>query len=187
LGKNVNVGGWLARTAFLALPVLLATLLFCSTPRAQSQAQIVPEGLRPELRPFSFFFGQWDCAGEFSATMKPTAARVSASPDLDGSLLVLRWDDKPPGVFHALELWGYDKANRQFTNFIHDNFGGARLFQSPGWDGDTLIWTGGAVGAAQPKERFVIERKSATSFVISWQVRDPVSGWKTGDQLTCHT
>jgi hypothetical protein len=177
----------LGRGVILFAVVLVAALVLPSSPRAQSPAQPASEALKPALQPFSFFLGQWDCAGEFTATKKPTAARVAVSPDLDGSWLAFRWDDKTPGLFHALELWGYDKDNRQFTNSIYDNFGGGRLFKSPGWDGDTFIWTSNALAGSAPKERFVIERKSSTSFVISWQVRGPVTDWTTGDQLTCHS
>jgi hypothetical protein len=81
----------------------------------------------------------------------------------------------------------FDKAANRFTNFIHDNFGGVRLFNSSGWDGDTLTWTGDAL--ANPPaatQRFVIESKSPKEFVISWEVRKPQADWVVGDRLTCH-
>jgi hypothetical protein len=72
----------------------------------------------------------------------------------------------------ALELWGFDKTAKHFTNFTHDNLGGVRLFDSPGWDGDTLIWTGDALTTPITfSQRFVIERKPNKHFIISWQVR----------------
>jgi hypothetical protein len=143
--------------------------------------------VKAEIEPLSFFIGQWNCEGEFVASKKPIASHIAVVPDLDGSWLTFRWDDKTPNQFHALELWGFDKTTKHFTNFIHDNFGGARLFDSPGWDGDTLIWTGDVLASPSAlNQRFVIERKPLTrEFVISWQVRKPDADWTTGDRLTC--
>lgn len=176
----------LFRSGFLSLLAVLAVLFFTG-PRAipQSSTTPAPGALKPELQPLSFFIGQWDCAGEFTASKKPISSHISISSDLDGSWLAFRWDDNAPSVFHALELWGFDKSAHHFTNFIHDNFGGVRLFTSPGWDADTFIWTGDALANSPASQRFVIERKSK-DFVITWQVRKPQSDWATGDSLTCH-
>lgn len=48
---------------------------------------------------------------------------------MDGSWIAFRWDELAPNPFHALELWGFDKTAKQFTDFIHSNFGGVRLFK----------------------------------------------------------
>ena len=93
--------------------------------------------LKTEIEPLAFFVGQWSCDGEFTASKKPISSHIAAAPDLDGAWLALRWDDNDPNVFHALELWGFDKTAKRFTNHTHDNFGGVRFFNSPGWDGDT--------------------------------------------------
>jgi len=154
----------------------------------QAQAPAPPTGLalKSEIEPLSFFVGQWTCAGEFVASRKLISSRIAVAPDLDGYWLVFRWDDNAPNQFHALELWGFDKAAKHFTNFTHDNFGGVRLFNSPGWDGDTLIWTGDALTTPPTlNQRFVIERKPPKEFVISWQMRKPEADWATGDRLTC--
>lgn len=168
------------------LVFLFASLLAARGMRAQATASDSSSVLKAELQPLSFFLGEWNCEGEFVASKKTIASHIAIAPDLEGSWLVFRWDDKAPNRFHALELWGFDKAANHFTNFIHDNFGGARLFNSPGWDGDTLIWTGNLLaGLPTLDERFVIERKSLKEFVISWDVRKPQADWTTGDRLTC--
>jgi hypothetical protein len=177
----------LFRAGFLSL-LMVSSALLSAVPRASSQspASTASNDVRPELQPLSFFIGHWDCSGEFTASKKQISSRITISPDLDGSWLAFRWDDNAPNVFHALELWGFDKSAHHFTNFIHDNFGGVRLFTSPGWDADTFIWTGDAL--ANPptaNQRFVIERKPPSKFVITWQVRKPQSDWVTGDSLTC--
>lgn len=169
------------------LPVISA--LFCIVaiaPALNGQSQTPSSVLKPELQPLSYFIGQWSCQGEFVATKKPISSRVSVSSDLDGSWLAFRWDDNAPNVFHALELWGFDKSANHFMNFIHDNFGGVRLFTAPGWGGETLTWTGNALPHPSLGERFVIERNSPKQFVISWEVHKPqAQQWTVGDRLTC--
>ena len=166
----------------------LVGALFIVAPRMRGQAggSAASSALKPEMQPLAFFIGEWDCEGEFIASKKPIAAHISTAPDLDGSLIAFRWTDQAPSTFHALELFGYDKAAKHFTNFIHDNFGGVRLFDSPGWEADTLTWTGNMLSAsAAPSERFVIERKSAKEFVITWETRKVGADWTAGDRLTC--
>jgi hypothetical protein len=178
------------RVSMAALAPLLATAIIWifAVPPLQSQAPAPANSvaLKPEMQPLSFFLGEWKCDGEFIASKKPIAAHISTTPDLDGSWIAFRWTDQSPSTFHALELFGYDKTAHQFTNFIHDNFGGVRLFNSPGWEADTFSWTGNAlVPPSAPSERFVIERKSAKEFVITWETRKPAADWTAGDRLIC--
>jgi hypothetical protein len=147
-------------------------------------AEAVREFQAP-LEPLAFFVGSWECAGEFTASKKPVAAHLGVSADLEGAWLSLRWDDRAPGQFHALELWGFDAAAKRFVNLIFDNFGGVRRFSSPGWGGSSLVWTAEAASGAVPGERFVFERKTDRQLTVTWQVRKLGADWTTGDQLTC--
>jgi hypothetical protein len=167
----------------VALFTLLVLVALAPQMRSQTPASSAPPTLKPDMQPLAFFLGEWNCEGEFIASKKPISAHISTTPDLDGSWIAFRWTDREPSPFHALELFGYDQTAKHFTNFIHDNFGGVRLFNSPGWEADTLTWTGNALAA--PSERFVVERKSAKEFVITWEVRRPQSEWAAGDRLTC--
>jgi hypothetical protein len=170
----------------IALAVVPVSLLVSSGIRAQSSAADSSIALKAELQPLTFFVGQWNCKGEFIASKKTISAHIAVAADLDGSWLTVRWDDNAPNHFHAMELWGFDKTANHFTNFIYDNFSGVRLFHSRGWEGDTLTWTGNML-AATPSldERFVIERKSATEFVIAYDVRKSQTDWLAADRLTC--
>jgi hypothetical protein len=159
-------------------------------PTTGSSQATPPSALKGELQPLSFFVGHWACEGEFIASKKPTAAYVDVTSDLDGQWLMFRWDDKAPGKFHAVEFWGYNKGEKHFSNFIYDNYGGVRLFESKAVDGETLIWVGDMLPAtsgaeAQINQRFVLERKTAKSFVISYDTHKPQADWVTMDRLTC--
>jgi hypothetical protein len=171
---------------FAALFTLLVLVVLARQMKGQTPAPGAPRALKPEIQPLAYFLGKWNCDGEFIASKKPIAAHISTTPDLDGSWIAFRWTDREPSPFHALELFGFDKAANHFTNFIHDNFGGVRLFNSPGWEADMLTWTGNLLAApAPPNERFVIERKSAKEFAITWETRKPQADWAAGDRLTC--
>jgi hypothetical protein len=173
--------------ALAVLAALLLAIFMGATPtNSQTPAPSAPAALKPEIQPLAYFLGEWNCEGEFTASKKPIAAHISTTPDLDGAWIAFRWTDRAPSQFHALELFGYDKTAKHFTNFIHDNFGGVRMFNSSGWEADTLTWTGNALAApAPPNERFVVERKSAKEFVITWETRKPDAEWKSGDRLIC--
>ncbi len=174
--------------AAFATSLTLLLMLVVATSKSNSQTTVSGAAamLKPDMYPLAFFLGEWNCEGEFIASKKPIAAHISTTPDLDGSWIAFRWTDRDPSPFHALELFGYDKTTHHFTNFIHDNFGGVRMFNSPGWEADTLTWTGNALAtSAPPSERFVIERKSAKEFVITWETRKTQADWTPGDRLTC--
>jgi hypothetical protein len=145
-----------------------------------------PNTLADELQPLAYFQGLWTCQGVFPSSGKPIASNLDFSSGLEGAWLAVQSDDVPPNRFHARELWGYDKNAKRFRNFIFDNFGGARLFTSPGWDGDKLVWTGDAFASADaPAQRFIFQKSSPQEFAVSWEVRKPQADWAVGDRLTC--
>jgi hypothetical protein len=151
-------------------------------PRATS----APNTLADELQPLAYFQGSWTCEGVFPSSGKPIASNLDFSSVLEGAWLAVQSDDAPPNRFHARELWGYDKNAKRFRNFIFDNFGGARLFSSPGWDGDKLVWTGDAFANTDPPtQHFIFQKTSPQEFVVSWEVRKPPANWAVGDRLTC--
>jgi hypothetical protein len=186
--------GHRSSTKLAVLLECIAALLLAVAPALNAQSQQPSSTLKPELQSLSYFLGQWSCDGEFPSSHKPISSRIVFSPELDGSWLSFRWDDNPPSQFHALELWGFDKTAKHFTNSIYDNFGGARIFHSAGWVADELTWGPRDLPANAPvsSERFVIDRKSTKEFVISWEIvpksqaqQQQQQQWVVGDRLTC--
>jgi hypothetical protein len=176
------------KTSVSVLFLLAATL--CASPlskflAAQDATTGGPAHLKNELSSLQFFSGSWGCKGTFPASGKTIESHITFTPDLDGAWLSMRHDDIPPNRFHALELWGWDAKQSQFSATIFDNFGGARHFTSPGFQDQTLTWNADTVApSTTPAERFVFRKDSATQFTVNWEVnRD--SAWKIGDTLTC--
>jgi hypothetical protein len=141
---------------------------------AGAQAQTAAASLR-------VFEGRWDCTGAF-ASGKPTAAILSASWDAPAQALVLRHDDKPPGGFHALELWGAHGA-AGFRASISDAYSGIRWLDSPGWADDRLTWT--RTEAGRPAEQFVFSRPRDGTFTVEWSPANKAGVLVPGDTLTC--
>lgn len=129
------------------------------------------------------FAGRWSCAGSF-ANGQPTGADIVANWDAPSQSLVVRQDDKPPGLFHAIELWGV-VAGEGFRAAIADPDGGMRWLESPGWANDKLTWT--RYEAARPIERFIFSRPNERGFFIEWWPAGKGGVFALGDRLVCKT
>lgn len=136
------------------------------------------------MRSLSFFEGRWSCAGKFVQNGKPIASTQVFTADLAGNWLAMRHDDTHPDIFHALELWGYDKNSKAFNGYVFDNFSGIRHYTSPGWKGDRLIWTN-AGPAASAANRFVFERNGNARYQVTYAVNPKGKQWAVVDTLSC--
>jgi len=145
-----------------------------------------PSGLKPELAGLSFFEGSWDCNGKFLKNDKKISSDMTFRPDLEGSWLMLRHDDRAPNQFHAVEFWGFDKPSDRFVAVVTDNFGSVRMFTSPGWQQDRLEWTGDLLTPdKKANQRFLFERKGAREFVMTFELSKEQSDWQPIDTLIC--
>jgi len=80
----------------------------------------------------------------------------------------------------------FDKTANRFVAVIADNFGGMRMFSSPGWEADRLTWTS-EVQSSKGKEtqHFLFEKKSPHVYVVTYEVSRVEGQWKAVDTLTC--
>src|SRR5277367_1213224 len=162
-----------------AMPELLTRQSAAGTPSAVVK-------LKPEVEALASFEGKWSCKGVFTSNGKSIESQIVFAPDLEGAWLSVRHDDLPPNRFHAAEYWGFDPAEKQFTAFVFDNFGGVRKFSSPGWADDKLIWLGEVSKTDPPAvQRFVYKRDNPSQFVVNWEVKKGSADWAIGDTLTC--
>jgi hypothetical protein len=142
--------------------------------------------LKPELISLTFFQGVWSCDGKFSKDDRKISSDMTFQPDLEGAWIMVRHDDRPPNRFHAVEFWGFDKTTGRFVAVINDSFGSTRMFTSPGWQGDRLIWDGDALTPEKkPQQHFLFEKKGPHEFVVTFELSREEGGWKPIDVLTC--
>lgn len=141
--------------------------------------------LKPELADFQLFLGAWQCSGEFTRNHASIDSKIVFSPDLEGAWMKARHEDAPPNRYKSDEMWGYDKAGKQFVAVIEDNFGGVRWFTSPGWVGGAMTWTGDSVTSeGKASQRFVYEKAEGDKLRVKWEVNDH-GNWRKGDELLC--
>ena len=137
-------------------------------------------GTPPGISSLSYFLGTWNCQGIFPSNGKKIASTIRFA--IDGASLVKHHDDLPPNLYHAIELWGYSPADRQFNAVIEDNFGGTRDFSSTGWTNNSITWT--SKPQVVPRQEFAYTKLSDASFRLDWQVFKN-GGYVVGDTLTC--
>jgi hypothetical protein len=186
--------GWCAKALVVAcLWCAPAQVIGRAEPQPGKTAQVAASALtsaepklKKELESLQGLAGVWHCQGVFPASGKKIESQIAFTPDLEGAWLVMRHDDMPPNLFHALEMWGFDKDAKQFVAFIYDNFGGVRKFTSAGWEEQKLIWMGETSAATPPlTERFVFKRDSPEQLVVNWEVKKGTADWTVGDTLAC--
>jgi hypothetical protein len=155
------------------LPLGVSLLLF-----GQTKPVIDPELVR-------FFSGAWACAGEF-ASGKKVEADLTFSPELDGTWLLYRHSDRPPGRFKSISMWGVDQASGRLISSAQDSSGGTRLFTSQGWKKDSVTFESAPILDRPPlKERFRYERQASDRFKMTYEVGSDDGHWKLGDYLVC--
>jgi hypothetical protein len=134
----------------------------------------------------AYFSGSWRCDGAF-ANGKPVYQSMEFHETLDGTWLSAAHDDRPPGTFHDLALWGLGSGG-VLVAYIADNQGGMRRFvAAEGWMQDHIAFVRDTTFANYGRygERFTYERKSDSTFTMKYAtVRDTVP-WHEGDHVTC--
>ena len=149
--------------------VSAAVLLFV----ASAVLAQLPTKPAPELSQLKYFAGSWTCAGDAPASPFGPAHKTKSSlmlkSDLDGfwydgMMTEMKTASNTHPVKGMLHL-GYDSTAKQYVLVWLDNFGSWATEMSPGWQGDTMVWTGEqmALGEkATARDTFV--KKSDTEY-----------------------
>ena len=107
----------------------------------------------PEMENLKWFAGSWSCSGNspespFGPAHK-TQSTISLKRDLDGfwydgMMTEMKTASNPHPVKGMLHL-GYDSGSKQYVQVWVDNTGSWSNEMSPGWEGDTMTFTGDQV------------------------------------------
>jgi hypothetical protein len=142
----------------------------------------LPEQLALE----KWFVGNWNCVGKQHASpMSPAVSftdKFSFKMVLDGSWLTYHIDQiqGPHKGKRTLIGWGTWDANAKLHIRRDMNLGGSRLdMTTPGWDGDTLVFTGNMIAGDEKlsvKQTFKMESDSAydSALVVTGAEGNPV-------------
>jgi hypothetical protein len=133
-----------------AAPSPSPTATPAATAPANAAASPTPAALPPELAELRLFLGTWRCLGTVPATAlgpaRKTDAIAKVTASLDGAWTEFRYEQRKtpenPMPLKLTMLWGYDRPAKQFHRVAHSNLGTWDMGTSPGWQQDTLVWTG---------------------------------------------
>ncbi len=123
--------------------MLLSLLLTVVLAQASAAPTPVPNP-KPDLSAVMYFTGTWTCQQPLRGKVRPDTSTTTM--DLND-----RWirtnDVAPPfDQYRAVPVnqtsyTTYDPTAKRYVNINVDDFGGYGLAYSPGWTGNTLVWT----------------------------------------------
>jgi hypothetical protein len=100
---------------------------------------------KPNFSSMMFLTGTWTCTQQLRGKQRPDTSTTTIS--MDGMWMVSQ-DSAPP--FDQYRTWtlngtgytGYDSTLKQWVTLGVDSGGGYGMQSSPGWQGNTITWTG---------------------------------------------
>ena len=149
---------------------------------------------QPTLQDLQPFVGTLTCTGTaFASEMGPEHASrgtVTSKWVLNNKWLEVRYSEtktsKNPQPFSVVAYWGYDAQTKKIVALSADNFGGYATQDSPGWNGDDLVFTGAShMGAMTMQGRDTFTRKGKNQLGHMGEVQDASGNWKKTDEETC--
>jgi hypothetical protein len=135
----------------------------------------------------SYFAGKWDGTGTLTRTGASLASTSEMEAVDDGGALLIRHAEKPPATSNFTALMSMDSNSGDVVLLMTTNRdSGARLFRSPGWQGDSIQFTADKnLHAWFASERITFTRLTPTSYHAQYEMsRDNGQTWRTGDEQT---
>jgi hypothetical protein len=158
------------------LVICAAVFLLVATSAA---AQEGPPKPAPELANLKFFAGSWTCSGDSPAgpfgPAHKTQSTVTLKSDLDGfwyagTMTEMKTASNPHPVKGMLHL-GDDTGEKQFVQVWVDNTGSRSVQMSPGWEGDSISFTGEQVVMGEKATaKDTITKKGAREFTHKFEL-----------------
>ena len=173
------------KTTLVSAAVLL---LVASAALAQSAPKPAPE-----MSNIKYFSGSWTCSGDAPASPFGPAHKTKSSMTLksdldgfwyDGMMTEMKTASNTHPVKGMMHV-GYDSAAKQYVMVWLDNFGSWATEMSPGWQGDTMVWTGDQMlmgEKAAAKDTMV--KKSDTEYTHKFELQTK-GQWGTIVDETC--
>jgi uncharacterized protein DUF1579 len=133
----------------------------------------------PEMSQLKYFAGSWSCSGDAPASPFGPAHKTKSSLMLkldldgfwyDGMMTEMKTASNTHPVKGMLHL-GYDATSKQFVQVWVDNTGAWATQMSPGWQGNTIVFTGDQVVMGEKlTARDTLARKSDTEFTHKFEL-----------------
>ena len=146
-----------------------------------------------EMSQVKYFAGSWSCSGDAPAgpfgPAHKTKSSLALKSDLDGfwysgMMTEMKTASNTQPVKGMLHV-GYEPAGKQYVMVWVDNFGSWSTEMSPGWQGDTMVWTGDTMAMGEKagaRDTFV--KKSDSEFTHKFEL-NMKGQWATIVDETC--
>jgi hypothetical protein len=144
------------RLVVLALVLLGISLASAILARADSAPA------KPDLSSMQFMVGTWNCVSTVSKTTFTSAVTTSLDPShywIITKMIERTSGSARPNSVHQMVTYSGD-MNR-WVSIVTDDGGNFDVETSPGWKGDTLVWTNALIGG--PATTSEVERKVSDS------------------------
>lgn len=112
---------------------------------AQTESTPIPTGPKTDLSRMQFLTGTWNCSILSSRRPGPYTTTQVGSISPDGHWLVTKTTVHKaswiPASFTGEDHMTYDRSTSRWVDLATDQTGGYDLSTSPGWTGNTIVWT----------------------------------------------
>jgi hypothetical protein len=147
----------------------------------------------PEMANVKYFAGTWKCSGDAPASpfgpAHKTQSTTTLKLDLDGfwyaGMMTEMKTASNPHPVKGMAHVGYDASAKQYVVVWLDNFGSWATEMSPGWQGDTMVFTGDQMlmgEKATARDTFV--KKSDNEYTHKFELQTK-GQWGTIVDETC--
>ncbi len=125
---------------------LAAVILAFAIPAfAQVESTPVPTTPKPDFSKMAFLSGKWTCSVLSSRRPGPYVTTSTATMSPSGYWLVttttIHKNSWIPTSFTSTDRLTYDPSTSRWVDVTLDDQGGYDLSSSPGWNGNTIVWT----------------------------------------------
>jgi hypothetical protein len=109
------------------------------------EATPIPRDVRPDFSAMTFALGTWHCVVDSSRRPRPFSTTATTALSRDGYWMVTRtltgkvpWN---PIAITNTDYVTYDRTTSRWVDISMDDYGAYDVSASPGWSGNTLVWT----------------------------------------------
>ena len=139
----MRFGSFRFAAALIVASLALGSAAFAdATPGTESTP--IPTNTKPDWSSMKFLLGTWSCSTKRSRRPTPYSTTSTSAMDDTGYWMVTKsvspkvsW---APGI-NAVDMVTYDPQQKRWVDVYTDNLGGYDVTYSPGWKGNSAVWT----------------------------------------------
>lgn len=128
-----------------AASLLAAVFAMGAVAFAQVESTPIPASAKTDFSKMAFLTGTWTCSIMSSRRPGPYTTTNVASMSSDGHWLITKTTVHKaswiPASFTGEDRMTWDSSTSRWVDIATDDTGGYDVTSSPGWNGNTIVWT----------------------------------------------